>query len=497
MEIINDTGGQPEFYSDKSRIERDILDQVEADLAADPLNTHNRVYKNTDTPPYETDDHDQARAVREYLEESGARPNTSLIKYIAARKTFAAFDKQRGVYLSGEYALSALWLVVERLARARTDTAMLDRDEAERALRFGVKMMGKKNGQYIIDLLKEKELVCRPEEFDQNPVEINCQGLVVNMETGKRRKAVPADMFMKTAACQPLKIETPVFDEFIKEITLDREELAAWIMRYCGYALTGITREQFFANFYGGGGNGKGTLIHLLQRIIGDYAVELPVKSVVLERNEVKRDFDLANLPGRRLAIISDAPKNTRYNVENVKKITGEDVLTAEQKYEKAYQFTSVAKLIVSSNDKIILPSTGEDMRRRVRLVPFDLQLKEDEKDKRLQEKLLKEAPGILEKLLREAEAYISGGFPECALINDATNCYFLEQDTVAQFTEACITSGNGVQAGKLYAAYKAWCAENGAKEKGGRTFGEELGHQFPKKKVSGIYIYQGIDLIS
>jgi len=113
-------------------------------------------------------------------------------------------------------------------------------------------------------------------------------------------------------------------------------------MRFFGYCLTGLTAHEIFVNFHGSGRNGKGTLIHLMQRIMGNYQTELPLSAIVLEPHEYKRPFDLADLPGRRMAVVSDAPKNTRYNIENVKKLTGNDVLRTEKKYQNSYEFENM-----------------------------------------------------------------------------------------------------------------------------------------------------------
>jgi putative DNA primase/helicase len=356
-------------------------------------------------------------------------------------------------------------------------------------------MLGQE-GNYVLKLLKEKELPCLLSEFDNDPLLLNCQGVAVNLATGASRPATRDDRFLKTAGFRPEKMKTPVFDNFMKWATLDRADLAAWIMRLFGYCLTGLTTFEIFANFHGGGRNGKGTVIHLMQRIMGDYQKELPLSAIVLEQRENRRPFDLADLPGRRMATISDVPKNTRYNIENIKKLTGNDLLRAEQKYQASYQFNNTAKLIVCSNNEIRLPSTGPDMRDRLRLVPFDNYIKPENQDHNLLENLLREAPGILYRLIQEAVICVRGDeFPKCGIIDQTTENYFDAQDTIKMFCADRIEDDptGQVQAGALFATYETWCKNNGYSSKSNKIFGEEFIKKYKRKKSMGVNYYQNI----
>jgi len=231
---------------------------------------------------------------------------------------------------------------------------------------------------------------------------------------------------------------------------------------------------------------------------MGNYQTELPLSAIVLEQHENKRPYDLADLPGRRMAVISDAPKNTRYNIENVKKLTGNDVLRAEKKYQNSYEFENTAKLIVTSNNEIRLPSTGPDMRDRLRFVPFDLYVPFEKQDHSLAKKLRKEAPGILYRLIQEAVICVQGGeFPKCEAVDTATEKYFDKQDTVKLFMLDCIEPcpGGKIQAGELYAKYKAWCENSDYTPKTNRVFGEEFSAKHERKRSSNGNYYLNIGI--
>jgi len=479
---------QKRITADKARIEKEILEELEKEIQYDPPNFHGRGKKKAVSPPFEFDHYGHARLFREYT--------AGHIKFIYDYNKFAVYDKTKGVYTM-EFATSSLWCVLERLARARLESLeLLDRDEQDAAMAFAKKMLDHRDGGHIIKLLKEKELICYLSEFDSDPLLLNCLGDVYDFRTGGSRPATRDDRFLKTTGIRPEKMETPEFDKFLGWATMSRPEIAAWIMRWYGYSLTGLTTHEIFVNFHGSGRNGKGTLLHLMQNIFGDYQAELPLSAIVLEPHENKKSFDLADAPGRRSLSVSDTPKNARFNAEVVKKMTGNDTMRSEQKYQNSFQFKNVAKLVVCSNDEIRLPSTGPDMKDRVRRIPFDNYIEVENQDHGLPERLFREAPGILYKLIQEAVAYVqTGEFPKCDVIDQATEGYFDKQDTVKMFCDTCIEycPGEKVQGGVLFAKYKEWCENSGYGWKQNKGFGEDVSKKYDKKRTESGVCYLNI----
>ena len=58
------------------------------------------------------------------------------------------------------------------------------------------------------------------------------------------------------------------FDRFFKTILPD-PEIRAFLKRYFGYCLLGITTEQCLLFFYGAGRNGKSTLVEAIAMVVG------------------------------------------------------------------------------------------------------------------------------------------------------------------------------------------------------------------------------------
>jgi putative DNA primase/helicase len=93
--------------------------------------------------------------------------------------------------------------------------------------------------------------------------------------------------------------ECPLFERFLIRIIPD-EALRDFLQRICGYVLTGSTREHKLILFYGTGRNGKSTLVNVLRKVMGDYAMGSPVTTFL-----AKRDGGSGGEPSPDLARIS------------------------------------------------------------------------------------------------------------------------------------------------------------------------------------------------
>src|SRR5262245_50424633 len=82
------------------------------------------------------------------------------------------------------------------------------------------------------------------------------------------------DFCSKITAVGPSSEGCPLFLDFLKLVTDGDNDLIAFLQRLCGYCLTGSTREQVMAFFFGTGQNGKSTFLDVLRGILGIYATE-------------------------------------------------------------------------------------------------------------------------------------------------------------------------------------------------------------------------------
>jgi putative DNA primase/helicase len=205
----------------------------------------------------------------------------------------------------------------------------------------------------------------------------------------------------------------------------------------------------------------------------------------------------LAGLPGIRLAVLADA-KEGRLNMKDLKPLISGNTMNGQRKFLKDFTFRPVCKIAVGSNHRLKLPSTGMDVKRRVRMVPFDYTVPEEDVITHLDKVLLEEAPEILALLIYFAGQYYAAGggpraFPVCQAIDETSREYLESEDLVGRFVQDRTEPSPGAEtaANDLYKDFEKWEEAEGIRKKMSRnTFGDRLKVHVPGKvrKTSGVY---------
>ena len=146
-----------------------------------------------------------------------------------------------------------------------------------------------------------------------------------------------------------------------------------------------------------------------------------------------------------------------------VKQLTGGDRVTARFLHGEYFDFVPAFKLFLAVNHKPIIKGTDHAIWRRVRLIPFDVTIRENEQDRKLPEKLEAERAGILRWLVEGCVAWQRDGLGPPEAVVAATADYRDEMETVGAFMdECCILDPSGeVPAARLRDCYTHWCHEN------------------------------------
>ncbi len=186
----------------------------------------------------------------------------------------------------------------------------------------------------------------------------------------------------------------PLFEQFLEDIFAGDGELISFVQRCVGYSLTGLTREQVLFLLWGGGWNGKTTLLGVLKRLFGDYSRNADFASFSYQREKQAgtRD-DLAALAGARLVTAAEPTVGLRFSEGKLKEITGSDPVTARHLYGRHFDFVPQFKLWLSGNHRPTVRDTSEGFWRRICLIPFTVSFK-GRADQQLAEKLIAELPG-------------------------------------------------------------------------------------------------------
>jgi putative DNA primase/helicase len=224
---------------------------------------------------------------------------------------------------------------------------------------------------------------------------------------------------------------------FLEEITCGDSELSAYLMRYAGYVLTGSTKAQCVPFWYGHGANGKGTLINVLQNIMGmEYGTVLRMSNLAhKEKEDDSQRRIIAKLCGCRLATANEGNQKVKLDMSLLKSLASSDLLTGAFLYEREFSFVPSHKLLIATNHR---PDIEVDTaaRRRVHLVPFDAEFTGSKEDNSLDDTLRAEAPGIMSLMVRACLDWQAGGLAPPKRVSDATAQLFNDLDPVGRFAK-------------------------------------------------------------
>jgi putative DNA primase/helicase len=298
----------------------------------------------------------------------------------------------------------------------------------------------------------------------------------------------PLDYITKKTACSaaPAGTPHPLWAAFLDRVTNHNTELQGFLQRYIGYCCTGFTTEHVFVFAYGTGANGKSTFISTIARIFGDYATVADMSTFIASNTE-RHPTDLAKLMGARLVVAQETQKGRRWDETKIKALTGGDKITARFMRQDFFDYVPTFKLFICGNHKPRLSNVDEAIRRRLLLVPFTVLIPLAERDQQLPEKLWSERRAILRWCMDGCLEWRRIGLAPPAIVRDATEAYFAEQDTLQQWLDECTEDGGEfafTRTTELFAAWKAWCEARNLRTGSVQTLSEALTNRgFAKKR--------------
>lgn len=214
---------------------------------------------------------------------------------------------------------------------------------------------------------------------------------------------------------------------------------------------------------HGTGRNGKSTLLEVVRALLGDYAMRTPTSTLMTKRGEGIPN-DIARLKGARFVSASESEDGRRLAESLIKDLTGGDTISARFLRAEFFDFRPEFKVFLATNHKPGIRGTDDGIWDRVRLIPFDVRILDDQLDPHLLSKLTKELPGILNWAIRGCLDWQSDGLGMPPVVAEATEAYRSEQGVLAMFIiDRCVVHPRAsCGATTLYAAYKEWCEETG-----------------------------------
>lgn len=352
-------------------------------------------------------------------------------------------------------------------------------------------------------------------KFDTNPWLLACANGVIDLLSGSFREGKPDDWLFRASPVMWQGIDAPakLWEKSILEIFDGSEEMAAFLRRLCGYAVTGLTTEHILPILWGDKGfNGKSTIVETIKLVMGPLAAPIPSELFLQQWRPVGSSGpspDIMALRGLRVAFGSETEQGRKFSASKMKWLSGDDTLVGRNPYDKdPTYFKPTHTLFLMTNNRPSAPPDDNAFWERIILIPFRLsfvnrkpaQNYERMADSNLKEKLKNEQPGILAWLVRGCLEWQKHGLTPPVMVLEETANYHRSEDNLTDFIEDCceLDPSYDESSTNLYEAFSQWWVKNINKDKkrvpSHKAFGQMMSKRFYKEK-RGTYRYFGLRL--
>lgn len=313
----------------------------------------------------------------------------------------------------------------------------------------------------------------RDEDFDTNTRYFGVANGDIDLETGELLAPDASRMVSKfSPVVFDQKAKCPLWEKTLLECLVD-ENVVDYLQRFMGYIALGDPKENKLAFFHGYGSNGKSTLTSVLLEVFGPYGVAMQPETLVSlgdKRSSSSTGLspEVVKLKGARLALAEELTEGAKVKSEMLKRLAGTERIAAREMYQSPIEFNPTHTVIVCTNHLPEIADDSDGAWRRIVLIEFPRSFDKDPnytKDENLKDKLLKEAPGILNWILEGVRKYKKYGLATPTALKQAVNKWRGEEDVVGTWIEDCLESAEKdykVPMREVYASFKIWAAESG-----------------------------------
>lgn len=382
---------------------------------------------------------------------------------------------------------------------------------------FKERMFSAHKQNAIASIIKRTpSLIIDQNKFNANPNLLHVSNGTLDIETGKLGKWNSRDFITMTSGVEwddgagnlemykgfeneydytdpdNLNSEGNLWTRYLYEVMGGSLEMCRYLHKIAGYSLLGQNPEELIFFLYGDGQNGKSVFIETLLHLLGEYAFTVPV-GLFIENAKLNKEALIAQLPGKRLISTSEVKSSHAWDEESIKSMSGMDEINARALFSKSFTYTPCFKTFVRGNNCPIINSNDFGVWRRIRLIPFNVQIPFEKRDTGLIKKLT--TPDALKELLVWAVAgyqiYLAEGIVPPVEAQMATDEYRRDMNPVSTFVSECFDKigdiVNGIGIDDIMNAYNAWKAIN----TGDMLTKQQMSKQLHKDKVKSKVIWR------
>lgn len=344
----------------------------------------------------------------------------------------------------------------------------------------------------------QKYVIINHGYFDKDNMLLNTESGYVDLSNGELHDHdIKKNFSEQTIAEYSDNVDAPLWNQFLNQIFDNDEELIHYVQKAVGYSFTGSVEEQAMFLLLGNGRNGKSVFINTIRNIAGSYAKQMNVDSIIVHNASNSANSDIARLENTRLVTSSEINEGSRLDESLVKQLTGGDRILARYLFGSEFEYNPKFKIWMATNHLPIIRGTDDGIWRRLKIIPFNVQIPKSKVDKQLENKLKSEWAGILNWIVQGAIMWQQEGLQDPASVSEMGEEYRKEMDPLESFlSEECIAgSGYEIKARDLYNGYRHWADQSHEYKMSVTKFGKEMGKKIPKIRKSDGYYYGGLKL--
>lgn len=340
----------------------------------------------------------------------------------------------------------------------------------------------------VVDRLKARSQIHREELNARTHADpLVCVGNgVLNIETGTLSPHSPEYAFTRGVEHEwdPDAVPERVL-RFLREVT--KRDADMWtLIQQLGHGLMPGHPFKAFIVMHGPGDNGKSAVGKLFRRFVGDEnaaSVEL--------RDFDEDDFATGDLPGKMINIGDDLSGTKLKDVSMLKRLTGDDSLRANAKYQSTFDFENEAAMFFSGNEPPVFGEQTAALKGRLYPIhmPYRFTQEDDghkDADPRLVEKIVQdeeEMSGLLALAVQGARQLIETGghfaMPESP--DERMRMYEAASDPIRRFVMNHLEQrgpNNVILKEDAHTVYATMCRDNGERAAHEQTFKSEVTQQ-------------------
>lgn len=427
----------------------------------------------------------------------------TVLKFNAVDKKWFFFN---GSYWQEDIGNQRVELAAERVANSikkeKPELSFSTKTDEDKAMnewyRFQKDSRSHMAKMHMIDEFK-KYVIVKHGEFDKEDMLLNTESGYVDLSSGELHDHdIDKKFSHQTVAEYSDNVDAPLWGKFLNQIFNNDEELIHYVQKAIGYSFTGSVDEQCLFILNGRGRNGKSVFSNVVSDVAGNYAKQMNVQTIVAKKNQSgSANSDIARLEGARIVTSSELNEGDRFDESLVKQLTGGDKILARFLYGSEFEYKPKFKIWMATNHLPIIRGTDDGIWRRIKIIPFNIQIPKEKVDKKLEYKLKAEYTGILNWIVQGAIMWQQEGLEDPEAVTKVIEAYRAEMDPLDAFLEECCTTGQNysIKAREMYDAYHEWAKESEEYKMSMTKFGREMSKKLLRVKRRDGWYYVGLEL--